>query len=49
LALKMAGRKPHSAPAAMAATIIRRMSTGPGTLSPRQIMHAAVARQPMST
>ena len=48
-ALKKAGRKPHNAPAAIAAIIIMRMRRPLGSLSPRQIMQAAVARQPMST
>ena len=37
------------APAAMLATIIMQISSQLGTLSPRRIMHAAVARPPAST
>ena len=49
MALKIPGRKPHSAPAATEATIIMTMRRPLGILPPRQIMQAAVARQPMST
>ena len=49
LALKNAGRKPQTLPAAMAATRETRISAALGSLSPRQIMQAAVARHPMST
>ena len=49
LALKKAGRKPQRAPAASAAARETRISTALGSLSAKQIMQAAVARQPMST
>ena len=49
LALKKAGRKPQTAPAAMLATIMQRITAPLDILSARQIMQAAVARPPMST
>ena len=48
-ALKNDGRKPHRAPAARAAASMTRIRRPLGSLSPRQIIHAAVARQPIST
>ena len=46
LALKMAGIRPQTAPAATAARIMVQISSQLGSLSARSIMQAAVARQP---
>ncbi len=43
-ALKSAGIRAHTAPATMELTTMQTMRTALGTLSPRRIMQAAVAR-----
>ena len=45
-ALKNAGMPPQIAPAMMLATALMAISSPFGTVSARQIMHAAAARQP---